>query len=111
MSLIDWRLHFLGNRAKRVNDEIWEELSYEFVKKKLSSENAPITHEAVLGHLLAQITDLSDIRTGPGSDNIIMAKTIAAVRNENIYSVVCQNPPKQRSRSPFISTLVCTGVR
>ena len=41
--------HFLGNRAKHVNDEIWEELSYEFVKKKLSSENAPITHEAVLG--------------------------------------------------------------
>ena len=85
--------HFLGHRARRVNDEIWDNLSYDFMMKKYGTENKTIRHEAVLKDLLCQIADLADIRTGPGSDTIIMAKTIAAVRNIDVYSVVCQNPP------------------
>ena len=85
--------HFLGQRARRVNDEIWSEISYEYVKKKSAAENKSSFHEAVLSELLTQITYLSDIRTGPGSDNIIMAKTIAAVCKILIFSVVYQNPP------------------
>lgn len=85
--------HFLGHRARRVNDEIWESLSYEFVKKTRHSRKETTTHEHILADLLEQIADLSDIRTGPGSDTIIMAKTISAVRDVDVYSTVCQNPP------------------
>lgn len=85
--------HFLGHRARRVSDEIWVSLSYEFVKKKRGAEKATITHEHILADLLEQIADLADSRTGPGSDTIIMAKAIAAVRDIGVYSTVCQDPP------------------
>ena len=39
------------------------------------------------------IADLSDTRAGTGSDNIVMAKTISAVRNVSMHGVICQNPP------------------
>lgn len=72
--------HFLGHRAKRVNDDVWDELSYQLVASKRKQEGKSATHEDILGDLLDQVADLADIRTGPGCDSIIMAKSIAAVR-------------------------------
>ena len=85
--------HFLSQRAKRVNDDIWSEISYHSVKKRREKENKSVLHEYVLSDLIDQVKDLSDIRTGPGNDSILMAKIIPSVRNVSIYSIVCQNPP------------------
>ena len=85
--------HFLGHRARRVNDEIWDELTYQMVKNELMSDQKSTAHANVLGVLLDKIANLADIRTGPSSDTIVIAKTISAVRNVDIYSIVCQNPP------------------
>lgn len=84
---------FLGHRAKRVNDEIWNDLNYSFVKKQREFEKKAASHSDILSDLLERIADLADIRTGPGSDVIIIAKTISAVRDIKEYKVVCQNPP------------------
>eukprot|EP00171_Calliarthron_tuberculosum_P022068 IDg22068t1 len=87
--------HFLSNRAKRVNDEIWNELSFQFIKQKREFEKLPKTNEICLNDLLAQIGDLADMRTGPGDEAVITAKTIAAVRDIDTFSIVCQNPPEK----------------
>eukprot|EP00171_Calliarthron_tuberculosum_P022600 IDg22600t1 len=86
-------IHFLSNRAKRVNDEVWNELSFKFVKQKREFEKLPSTNEACLNDLLAQIGDLADMRTSPANDAVVTAKVIAAVRDIDTFSIVCQNPP------------------
>lgn len=85
--------HFLSNRAKRVNDEIWNELSFKFVKKKREFDKLPSTNEECLNDLLSQIGDLADMRTSPGNDSVVTAKVIAAVRDIETFTIVCQNPP------------------
>lgn len=86
---------FLGHRAKRVNDEVWNELSFDFVRKTRESKQMTITNEETLNDLFVQITNLSDMRTGPGSDIIVIGKIISSVRDIPIFSVVCQNPPEK----------------
>lgn len=87
--------HFLDERAKRVNDDVWMELSFELVKSSRAAMNREITFEKVLNDLYAQISELADIRTGSGHSADVMAKLIAAVRNVEPFSLVCRNPPRQ----------------
>lgn len=86
--------HFLGQRAKRVNDEVWHELSFQFVKQSREMKGISISNDEVLNDLFVQITNLSDMRTGPGSDDIVCGKIISSVREVRIFAVVCQNPPE-----------------
>lgn len=44
--------HFLGERAKRVNDEVWLELSFEFVKSSRQIHGKDTTYEGVLNDFL-----------------------------------------------------------
>ena len=86
--------HFLGQRAKRVNDETWEELSYKFVRQKLEYEKKNANHESCLNFLITQITELADIRTGPGNNTTVFAKIISATRDEPTFKEICLNPPE-----------------
>jgi len=86
--------HFLDDRAKRVNDEVWLELTFKFVKSKRIMLNKEVSHESVLNDLLNQVSELADMRTGSGSEADVMAKTISAVREVDAFSHVCRNPPK-----------------
>ncbi len=83
----------LGHRAKRVNNEVWNDLSSDFVKQSRSFKKLSSTNDDILSDLINQISDMSDMRTSPGSDEIIMGKLISSVRSNAIFSVVCQNPP------------------
>lgn len=91
---------FLGHRAKRVNEEIWDELTYNFVLKKRSASGFLVEYERVLSDLFEQIADLADMRTGPGSDSIIIAKTISAVQNvETSSRLYARTHPKMCNTS------------
>lgn len=80
--------HFLDPRAERVNDEVWEELSFEFVKKKGLFLKKSTIHEAVLEDVINQISELADMRTGPASDSIIYAKTLSSVRGTDAFKEI-----------------------
>ncbi len=45
--------HFLDERAKRVNGEVWLELNFDFVKPKRSLHGNSVDHEGVLEDLLS----------------------------------------------------------
>lgn len=64
--------HFLDPRAKKVNDEVWEQLSFEFLKKKRVFEKQSSTHEVVLEDVINQISEL--MRRGPADESVIYAK-------------------------------------
>jgi len=85
--------HFLGKRARRVNDEVWHDLSFENVLSKRAAASLDTSHENVLNDLLGRIAMLADIRTGSSSETDVMAKTIAAVRDVEAFVHVCKNPP------------------
>ncbi len=85
---------FLDHRAKKVNDEVWLELMFNFVRKKRMMLNKEVSHESVLNDLLNQVYELDDMRTGSRSDEYIIAKALSAVREVDEYSYVCRNPPK-----------------
>lgn len=87
--------HYLNHRAKRVNDEVWDCLTYEFVRRQRSARGHSTEHEKTLSDLIERTTDLSDMRTGPGSDQVIMAKTLATVRGVSIYQTIYENPPEK----------------
>lgn len=84
---------FLDYRPKRVNDGIWNDLTLEFVKQKRSYKKLETSHEECLIELLSQITQLADMQTGPGSDVVIMTKTISSVRDVDAILHICRKPP------------------
>ena len=63
------------------------------MKWKRTLHEKSVTFEDCLNDLLREIAELSDMRTGPGSDVVIMAKTISAVRDIETFAPVCRNPP------------------
>ena len=81
----------MDDRAKRVNEEVWLELTFDFVKSKGENLNKEVTHEAIFNDLLNQISGLADMRTGSGNSADVMAKTISAVRGVDAFSHVCRN--------------------
>ncbi len=87
--------HFLDKRARRVNDEIWAELSFEFVKQKRLVDKLAARHEHVLNDLLRQIVELGDMRTSHIGEDDIMAKTLSAVRDVAAFAGICANPPDE----------------
>ena len=87
--------HFLGDRAKRVNDEVWHELSFHYIKRRREQDGKTSSFESILDDLIIEIADLADIRTGPGSDAVIMAKTLQAVRDVKAFAMVYKHPPKE----------------
>ena len=54
---------FLDKRALRINDEVWAELSFQFVKQKRLADKLPARHEQVLNELLRQIVELGRMGT------------------------------------------------
>lgn len=78
-----------------MNDEVWSELTFEFVKSKRESNSLVVIHEALLNELNTEIADLAYIRTGSSTDTDIMTKTIAAVRDVEAFTHVCKNPPER----------------
>lgn len=87
--------HFLDDRAKRINNGIWMELSFDSVKSVECSQSQEVTYEAVMNDLIARMSELADIHTGSGDSVEIMAKTIAAVRRVEVFSLVSRNPPQK----------------
>lgn len=48
--------HFLDGQAKRINDEVCQDLTLELVRAKRSLKNEDVTHEMVLNGLATQIS-------------------------------------------------------
>lgn len=87
--------HFPDDRAKRVNDDILMESSYDLVKGSRASRNLEINHEQILNRLTTQISELIDIQTGSGHSGDVMARKIATVRRVEAFVMVCRNAPKE----------------
>lgn len=87
--------HYLDDRDKMINDDVWMKLTFENIKLSRASRNLEVTHEKVLNDLTTQISELAGIRTGSGHSADVMAKTIAAVRGVDAFTFVFQNPPRQ----------------
>lgn len=85
--------HFLDKRASRVNDELWNSLSFDTVKQKRSYERKSKAHGEILNDLLKQGSLLADTRTGTLSPNDTMAKIITAVRQVPAFREICSNAP------------------
>lgn len=85
---------FLEECPKRVNDDVWSELSLDFIKLKPASKNEEVTHEKKLNGLCTQILKLAKIRTGSGHSSDVTAKTSAAVRGVKVFKLIYRNPPK-----------------
>ena len=76
-----------------VSDEIWNSLTFSFMKKSREYTEVVSTYEATLFDLLTQIQDLSELRTGSSTETIHVAKLIASVREESVFASICENPP------------------
>lgn len=63
---------FLNERTKRVNDDIFAELSFELVKSSRISRSLDRTYEVVLNALKTQILRLVDVQTLFGDQSEIM---------------------------------------
>ena len=85
--------HFLGRRTRMVNDDVWDALTFDLVMQTRVFKKESTTNEDALNDLVDQVSDLSDIRSSPGSELVRAAKIIAAVKDCDIFKVVCQNPP------------------
>ena len=86
--------HFLGLRARRVKEEVWEALTFEFVKQSYAYKIESITNEAILNSLMEQVTELANIRMSPRTDEVVSGKIIAAVKKTDTFKVVYENPPR-----------------
>lgn len=80
---------FLDNRAKRVSDDKWLELSFEMVEISRVSPSTEAAHEKVLNDLIAQIIEIANIRTSSGHSTEVMAKIIATLRGMRVFLLVC----------------------
>ena len=86
---------FLDKRARRVNDAVWSELTFEFLRKKREVDNQSTRYQDILADLLTQISELGEMRTGSRTDDDIMSKTLDAVRNVRAFEGICANPPEE----------------
>lgn len=62
--------HVSDKLSKRVNDDVWTELSFHLAKLRHASRNEKTTYEKVLNNLCSQLLELSDIRTRIGGHRI-----------------------------------------
>lgn len=84
---------FLNIRTRRVNDSQWHELSFKFVKSKREFDGKSTSYADVLSDLLNQISELADMRTGPGSETVSASKIIESVRGVSDFDGIVSNPP------------------
>ncbi len=68
-------------------------------QKQITSEKPPHLHENALNILFEKVEELVDLRvTSERNEEVILAKIVAAVRNEKIFYIVCQlNPTSLKS--------------
>lgn len=83
--------HFLDMRARRVKNEVWDELTFLFVKQKRAYNQLSTTYEDVLKDLSTQIIELSDMRIGSHSDADTIAKTLSSVRGIPAFEGIFAN--------------------
>ncbi len=73
--------YFSDDKAKHVNDDVWLDFRFDFIKSKHLVNKRNVSDEAVLVDLPNQISELSDMRTGYSNSSDILTKTISAVRD------------------------------
>ena len=86
---------FLDKRARRVNDAVWSELTFDFLRRKREADGQSTRYQAVLADLLTQISQLGEMRTGSRSDDDIASKTLEAVKGIKAFAGICANPPEE----------------
>lgn len=79
----------------RANDDVCMELSFHVVKQKCSSRKKPTLYKIIVNDLCTEISELSAIRKGSWSSSYIKENIIAAVRDIEIFEIVCRNPFKK----------------
>lgn len=70
------------------------DLFFDLPKLQRSSKNKDNRIKAVLNDLIPQISDVLDTWTGSGDSADVTAKTIANVREVEVFASVYRNPPK-----------------
>lgn len=83
--------HCLNDRAKLVNGQVWDELTFSFVEEKRKFNAKPVSYENSLDDLFNEIAELKDMRTGQRSDKIVMDKILD--RDVQEFQDICSNLP------------------
>lgn len=84
----------LHNCAKRVNDDVWLELSFDLIKVGRVSNSDEVTHKNILSELCTPLSELDDIRTGLGHSSVVIARTIVAIRGVEAFGLVYSSPSR-----------------
>lgn len=77
--------NFLNKRKKRINNDVWIELSFELSRLQYVVKNEDTSHKTILNDLCTKSFESSEIRTGSGSSLHIIAETkVPTTRDESI---------------------------
>lgn len=87
--------HFLDDRAKQVNDDVWSEFFFDLIRLEWVAKNEEVTHEKILNKLCTEIQKLTDIRTGSGHSSDEIAWTIAALCAVEAFEHLYRNSMKE----------------
>lgn len=71
-----------------MNEKVWLELKFDFVKWKRTVHQKEVTCKSVLIYLLRQISELANVRTGSDNFSDVTVKIISKVREVKGFSHV-----------------------
>lgn len=83
--------HLLVDRAKRGDNVVWLEFTFELIKTMRASRNQEMAYEAAMNDLMTRISKLEDIQTSSESSADVMVKATAAVRGSPTLLLVSGN--------------------
>lgn len=90
---------FLNVRARLVNNEIWQKLSFVIVKSQRAYKKPHAINEAALFNLLGKFAELDTLCTEKIGKSEVMEKTPAVVRDIDMFTAISQNILFNRTRS------------
>lgn len=86
--------HYLDERAKRVEENVWLELTLELVKSRRASRNEAVICRKVRNDQCIQVSELAHIRRGSNHSSDVITKSTAVVRGREAFILVRRNAAK-----------------
>lgn len=71
-------LHFLEDRTKQINEDLWMDQTFDLIKLGMPSKNEDIFIGSLLNDFVTLISDFSAIPAGSGYSAEVLAKIISA---------------------------------
>lgn len=89
--------HFVAPRSYRMNDALWNALTFGTVKQKLSYDGTNVTNESITQELINEVMNLHSIRSLKSDDSTVMNKLISAVEYVPFFNHLCRYSPNNLS--------------